>query len=1058
MTAYVGAVLLLLSASASALSATSAFAPRAALPICRRADQPRAGAARMVSAKEVFGQYFEASPPVQKSLQTLPPPVAKGAMAGLVAITGVAGFALTPSRRIAVNTVGGALAASVGNIARKRLTDERQKAAMPAVAALLAEGLPKAEGMTAASESLAAIAVEFDVPKKQFEGQLAELYLAFLNACLTAHEVQTAELSDLLRLQTLLRLSAAQTGTQVYAAARQLYSRHRAYLEDTEPNDSKKLLQKFVFLAERILSRDESPEGYRYESLRLQKLFNLTTGQWRSMAEEAAVPFYEKALTSAVLEAKPVTAPQLAAVRDSLGISTTCADNMHADIFSKAAAEMLADGALAAADKERLSSVVTLLGMAPAAMSRTLQSLTSPLYTASFEEVLAELEALDADADASFCAQKSAGLAQRQDELLLEAADAHAIEAEAMRTTARGVLEGAVKLLRAQNVPQGLGEVQRLDAFCARAAAFMVEVEHAQGPPEAALSSLFGGLKSGEMKQSEVLSLYRVLLLHYLEDFKVDEVEAASLARLRAVLGLSDVESTSIYQAAAGPLFRTAVQKAVNAELGEAQKEELQTSLANLALPPEATLAVSAEVYGEKLRAFAGDSKIMDEEQVAQLAQLRDFLGLEMSDVYEMHEAECSGAYRNSVREVMGVSGIIPDEYWDGLDKLRERLGLSEETAQQLFSVEVTVKMKEFGTKAVDAMTAKMESQQQPDKTDDKGSINIEAPALSTEVLNLVDFAVAAKVIMVKEGAGKEFDACGANLRNEFEERTLKELYKQFLIEAFSGSNAATNQRLFDSLNRVALVLGLKSDEVAMIHNGVGSHIYRTYISKALKKGPLGQEETNFLSSIKEVLSMEQAKCDELVREQQTQRVSILIEQMFEKSQVIAEDVRKMRDEADLYEVDLLKDLQLGTFKRERLFLCELEDLVESGELKADDMSALIEVAEPLHISEEDAQRMLETSVQKRTAAGVLQAASSLRQNSPDGARAELERMLQFAALLPGTVADAKAVSAGERSELYMLYQAGQLAAGTVNVEGTAKLELLKSVMGLAVAASAPAS
>jgi hypothetical protein len=363
------------------------------------------------------------------------------------------------------------------------------------------------------------------------------------------------------------------------------------------------LLQKFVFLAERILSRDESPEGYRYESLRLQKLFNLTTGQWRSMAEEAAVPFYEKALTSAVLEAKPVTAPQLAAVRDSLGISTTCADNMHADIFSKAAAEMLADGALAAADKERLSSVVTLLGMAPAAMSRTLQSLTSPLYTASFEEVLAELEALDADADASFCAQKSAGLAQRQEELLLEAADAHAIEAEAMRTTAIGVLEGAVKLLRAQNVPQGLGEVQRLDAFCARAAAFMVEVEHAQGPPEAALSSLFGGLKSGEMKQSEVLSLYRVLLLHYLEDFKVDEVEAASLARLRAVLGLSDVESTSIYQAAAGPLFRTAVQKAVNAELGEAQKEELQTSLANLALPPEATLAVSAEVYGEKLRA-----------------------------------------------------------------------------------------------------------------------------------------------------------------------------------------------------------------------------------------------------------------------------------------------------------------------------------------------------------------------------------------------------------------------------------------------------------------------
>ena len=61
----------------------------------------------------------------------------------------------------------------------------------------------------------------------------------------------TKELSELLRLQSLLGLSAAQTGTQVYAAARQLYSRHRAYLEEDEANESKQLLEKFIFLAVR---------------------------------------------------------------------------------------------------------------------------------------------------------------------------------------------------------------------------------------------------------------------------------------------------------------------------------------------------------------------------------------------------------------------------------------------------------------------------------------------------------------------------------------------------------------------------------------------------------------------------------------------------------------------------------------------------------------------------------------------------------------------------------------------------------------------------------------
>ena len=70
------------------------------------------------------------------------------------------------------------------------------------------------------------------------------------------HEVQTAELSELKRLKDLLKLSPAQAGNQVYKAARQLFSRHRAYLEDTEPNDSKKLLEKGYDIALLIVLRE----------------------------------------------------------------------------------------------------------------------------------------------------------------------------------------------------------------------------------------------------------------------------------------------------------------------------------------------------------------------------------------------------------------------------------------------------------------------------------------------------------------------------------------------------------------------------------------------------------------------------------------------------------------------------------------------------------------------------------------------------------------------------------------------------------------------------------
>ena len=41
----------------------------------------------------------------------------------------------------------------------------------------------------------------------------------------------------MLRLAQLLRLSPAQVGAQIHTAARQLYSRHRAYLEDDGDNE-----------------------------------------------------------------------------------------------------------------------------------------------------------------------------------------------------------------------------------------------------------------------------------------------------------------------------------------------------------------------------------------------------------------------------------------------------------------------------------------------------------------------------------------------------------------------------------------------------------------------------------------------------------------------------------------------------------------------------------------------------------------------------------------------------------------------------------------------------
>ena len=173
------------------------------------------------------------------------------------------------------------------------------------------------------------------------------------------------------------------------------------------------------------------------------------------------------------------------------------------------------------------------------------------------------------------------------------------------------------------------------------------------------------------------------------------------------------------------------------------------------------------------------------------------------------------------------------------------------------------------------------------------------------------------------------------------------------------------------------------------------------------------------------------------------------LEAMFEAPSVEADDVRKMLENIDTYDVDLVEDLQINSFRLERMFLCMLEELVETGELKPDDMSALEDVCEPLRIDEETAAKRVEEVVRKRTSGGVLQAASCLRQGAGDAACKEMTRVLKFATLLGGASAETPNVSEGERNELYMVYQASMLADGDIDAEGKAQLEMLRAVMGL---------
>ena len=482
--------------------------------------------------------------------------------------------------------------------------------------------------------------------------------------------------------------------------------------------------------------------------------------------------------------------------------------------------------------------------------------LTAPLYAQSLSEALG---ALDAAGDAAGCAPLVSGLATRQQQLGMGADAAAEALGGAVRGSAAEKLGEACKALRVQDSAGAVSSLRSLLDYADRTTALV----EAAGAASESGAPLYAGIGDGVravahgrargggrmsdsprepavcsqvLRDAEVLALYRLVLLQALQSKAVSAADAAALESLRLILGMSEVAAARVYEAAAGPIYRSAVEEAVAGELSAAAKQAVAAALADLALPASSAASIGLEVYSARLSGMVENGAILSEEQSEQLQGLRAFLGIEDEAVYAVHEQACAKAYRTSVKQVMGNAGAIPDEYWSGLDTLRERMVLSPDTAQALFVEEAQAKMCEFGTRALEAL---QEAQKEAQKGDSKGDKGI-GGAVSSEVLNLVDFALAARVLTPQSADGVEAEVAATSLKGKFEQRALNELYRQYLIEAFGGSDEAQNQRLLTSLGRLALVLGLESHEVNKVHNELGSIIIRRYAGNAIKAGPLG--------------------------------------------------------------------------------------------------------------------------------------------------------------------------------------------------------------------------
>lgn len=991
------------------------------------------------------------------SFGNVSPPLRKVISAIVIAASAGVAYKVVPPSQGAIRPVAALSAAAVVSVTGAvAVRNGPSKAARKNLADALSEfGV----GSTELADRSKRLSAKFGISDDEALEMKQSLYQLFFLALVNNPSVAFFEMSDLARLKHTLGLSGAAVGNAHYEACREFYRNNVVFLDATDDEISsgraQKKLDKLVFLSDRMYADKDTEEAYRYEKSRIKKFFAMDETEYQDRVARVALPFYKEVIVRASKDPN-VGDDDILAAQATLGVRDIDAERIRTDVYADRVEALIAEkGRLDSPDNESLSRLRVVLGIEDSRALSAIKSFAEPIFR---EDVIKAINSIgEGDASMSAICER---LALRQNELSLPTDSAQTIMAKEISTHAVEIVRLASKYLRVQNVNSCIRQVSKLLEYVSSVVELIKTSHFDVNEDEAIIRQFLPDVKSS-LSGVELRQMYRIFLSSCLEDRRISPDEEVHLAQLRALFNISNQDAIEAFSLAAGPVYRKAVMEAIQSNsFSEEGKEKILQLRQDLSLPESTWKVIELDIYGDRLRKLVGGNRILQEQEAQELFSFREFLGLTIEDTAPIHKTYMGPVYEQSVTEAMGPTGIMLEEYRKGLERLRERLGLSKSDADEAFYKVVKQRMLLYVNRALSQLEKRQAFRGQNEERDVGDDPNIrragaflgiDAGGLPIELSNLVDFYVRNGLVKSEEvdveGEKKKVQKYPITLRQDISPKVYNELYKQYVVQCFSAQTRSEKQRLFSVLDQLGCILGLNEDEVGKIHSEIGTVIYKNYINQALLRGPLEDKDSEFLTNIQNMLSMKEEQCSKLMREAKESRISVMLEQIFAQPKVLPETIKRMRDMATALNVDIVKDLKIPPEQRGKMFNVEIDAAIDTGALTADNQALIGELQSSLQVSDESARDILLSCIQRRTLSHLVQATASLRQGRSGSAVSELKAMLRFGKLLPAKVR-APAVSLEEKQELYLLFQADVITEGAVDESAREQINLLKTLFG----------
>jgi len=1011
-------------------------------------------------------------------LATLPPqlPMALLSTYTLLPLFAALTATLCPTPTLLARSLAGALGCLLGTTAGTVLDRAKKDAARQTVLRLLTEHmhtkLPLSEFRSLIQATRRRFGVGAGRPSAEaFEDTaLGSIYEELLSAQLEGPEHDATDLPALRRLKAALDLDGIVVGVAHKQAAQSLVAKG----ERLEGEAMRRATDKLLFLSQRAFSDEEPEEAEIFEMNRLRKALRIPDRESKQRINAVSRALYQQNLSAIADKVDGHTGDALAGASAAFGLPSDEAALMNAETYRQIAADQLKTGVLSAEGKTTLEQARGVLQLGDRAATVAFVAVAAPILRRDVDEVSERLR--EGGAGPESVKEAVDTLTTRYQELGLAHTAMMAVATEGFTATLRSFYDRACKDARINGDEAGLATMDKMTAFASTAGNILAALSKSEaGGEEAAAEAPLLTLTADTAAARRLYGLYLE------RSFGGEAQEASPPDEFARLLELSEADEEAARVEVCQPRLRKLYVDAI--ERSQAQpaalplaKAALGAEMAKFQLPQDAIEETAMEVYKSRLDPLA--SRVIKANEKIALDNARSFLGLSEADVRVLHLKAFAKVYEESVQQAMGRAGVMTPEAREALEQLRERLGLNESDAEKIFHGAVEVRMKEMmvgvreawetATYTKEALT-QLWKERGKDIGDDPSADGSGAELgikdtptmegvrgfeLMIELTKIVDFYLGNQVVVQMKDMPPEYPV---TVGKQMDDKTKEEIYGIFAWNAITCQDSASRDTWTRAKPHVGGILGLSEKAQEKVLVRMVSRWANMFIKQKIgEQGKLSEEDISTLTNwVPMFFGIDKDVTKDMVQGANKGLLVSKALRLLNQPAVTPDDVQRLREEVDSWDLRLEKDLELTRPQLRAFFRVEVTAGLEDPDLTNDQKQDLLAGSrEAFGLGDEEAGEELADLMQARCRGCLVNAVGDLMQGNQAQAVKEMQRfelLASFASASEGLELRADwDVAPAMKEKLIRLYESSPLGSG----DRAPDVRLLETTLGLVPAKS----